>query len=374
MFNFSTNENLMRVFSDQTSYKNFRNVASSLVRGNDPYIFDTEGNQQKLTSAQANKVIQKTFMSVLHLSDEDMKSRVKRNRAIKKYGMDLFEVIEEDVDFYVNQGFMESEWFNALVDSRNIALGDATEFYAEDNSLFVVADVSGDNHDITMQQLPQGKPYMVQPTAHAVKIGKDIDLIILGRIDYQKMILRIAASFVSDVQKISYDEIGEAVKQLPGGEAFVKTGELSNSTKDKFDELIENVSAANASDVVIYGTKTALKKIGNFYNGAVDWVADSQKETLASTGVLGTYEGTPMVVVPQRFKVGTYERLFDDTKIYVLPVVEDKFIKFVDEGETEIVESAEKGDHQDDFQTYEVQRRYGVAAVLGRIFGQWAIG
>lgn len=367
------NENLMKVFSDQTSYTNFRGVASALVRGSEPYIYDTEGNQQKLTRAQANKVMQKTAMSIMHLSPEDLSSRKKRARAIKKYGMDFYEVIEEDIDYYINRGFAENEWFNALVDERNMSLGDAVEFEAEDNSLFVVSDISGDNHDITMQQLPAGKFYTVPVTTHAVKWGKDIDLILLGRVDYQKAVQTIAASFVNDTQKLAYDSIAAAAEALPGGDVFVKTGALSASTKDKFDELIENVSAANNSNVVIYGTKTALKKISNFYNGAADFVADSQKEAIASTGRLGTYEGTQMIEIPQRFKIGSYEKLFDNTKLYVLPVTEDKFIKFVDEGETEIFEVSDKGDLQDDFQTYEVRRNYGVGVVLGRMFGQWTI-
>lgn len=366
-------ENIMKLFSDQTSYNNFRGVAESLVRGNEPYIFDTEGNQQKLSRAQGNKVIQKAFMSVLHLNEDDLKSRKKRIRAEKKYGMDLFEIIEEDIDYYINRGFSETEWFNRLVDMKNQALGDNVEFEANDNSLLVVSDVSGDNHDITMQQLPAGKFFTVPVTAHAVKWGKDIDLILLGRVDYQMAVQRIAASFVNNTQQLSYDAITAAAQSLPGSDVFVKTGALSAATKDKFDELIENVSAANNSNVVIYGTKTALKRIANFYSGAAEFVSNSQKESIATTGRLGAYEGTEMIEIPQRFKIGSYEKVFDNTKLYILPVTQDKFIKFIDEGETEITEVTEKGDLQDDFQTYEVQRHYGVGVVLGRMFGQWTI-
>lgn len=371
MFKFN-NENLIKVFSDETSYNNFRGIASSLAHGNEPYIYDTEGNQKKLSRAEGNKAIQKVFMNVLHLSPEDLKSRKKRKRAQQKYAPDLYEIIEEDIEFMVDHGFHESEWFNVLVDQRNVAIDNGVEFTSEDNSLLVVSDVSGDNHDITMQQLPTGKSFTVPTTVHAVKIGKDIDLILLGRIDYQNMIMRIAASFVSDTQKLAYDAIASAVQALPTGDTFIKTGALSTTTKDKFDELLENVAAANNSDVVIYGTKTALKKINGFYSGAVDY-SDSQKEAIASTGHLASYEGTEMIEIPQRFKVGSYEKIFDNTKIYILPVSADKFVKFVDEGETEITEVTDKGDLQDDFQTYEVQRRYGVGVVLGRLFGQWTI-
>lgn len=372
MFKFSNNQNLMKVFSDETSYRNFRSVASARVRGNEPYVYDTEGNQKNLTAGQADQVIRKTFMSVLHLTEDDLKSRKKCKRAQMKYGMDLFEIIEQDIDFYINRGFSESEWFQRLVDQRNVALGDAPEFQAFEDELFVVSDVSGDNHDITMQQLPSGKFYTVPVKAHAVKIGKDIDMILTGRIDYPKMVQTIAKSFVNDVQYKSYDALVSAASLLPGGDVFVKTGALSSAQKDKFDELLENVSAANNSDVAIVGTKSALKKINNFYANAASF-ADSQKEAIASTGHLGDYEGSTIVEIPQKFKVGSFEKVYDNTKLYILPLSEDKFIKFVDEGETEIKEDSEKGDTQDDFHTYEVQRRYGAGVVLGRAFGEWTI-
>lgn len=372
MFKFSENENLMKVFSDETGYKNFRSVASALAHGTQPYVYATNGDKEVLTKGQANKVIQKTFMSVLHLSEDDLKSRKKRHRAQMKYGMDLFEIIEQDIDFYINRGFSESEWFNRLVDNRNVGLGDAPEFEAVDNTLFVVADVSGDNHDITMQQLPSGKFYTVPVTAHSVKIGKDIDMVVTGRVDYQRMIMKIAQSFVNDVQQKAYDALVSASKLLPGGEVFVKTGALSTAQKDKFDELIENVSAANNCDVDVVGTKTGLKKINNFYANAASF-ADTQKQSIADTGHLGSYEGTGLIETPQKFKVGSYEKVFDNSKLYVLPVSEDKFVKFVDEGETEITEVTEKGDLQDDFQTYEVTRHYGVGVALGRVFGEWTI-
>ena len=53
-----------------------------------------------------------------------------------------------------------------------------------------------------------------------------------------------------------------------------------------------------------------------------------------------------------------------------MPMVENKFVKFVDSGETEFTTP---DDHKtrDDLQTYEVQRRMGIAAIITRIFGTW---
>lgn len=373
MMKFSS-ENLCRVFAQEDKYENFRGLASGLIRGNDLYEYDSEGVEKRISKTQANKAIQKVFMEVLHLSEDDLKSRRKRRYAEKKYGLDLFEIISEDIDFYIDRGFHETEWFNDLVESRNVALGDATEYDVEDPTLFIVSTVSGDNHDITIQNLPAGKHFTVPVSSHAVKIGKDIDLVVLGRVDYTGMIEKIAESFVHDTQALAFNAIEDGVKALPSGNTFIKTGALSASTKDSFDELLENVSVANNSDVVIVGTKTALKKISGFYAGSVDWISEEQKNSVATLGRLGSYEGTTLIEIPQRYKVGTaFEKLYDNTKLYILPRTADRFIKYTEEGETEIYEVTEKGDLQDDFQTYEVQRRYGVGVALGRYFGQWTI-
>ena len=53
-----------------------------------------------------------------------------------------------------------------------------------------------------------------------------------------------------------------------------------------------------------------------------------------------------------------------------MPAVDDRFIKFVDYGETEL-EVNEKGATKDDMQSYEVQRRMGVATLMTRYHGEW---
>ena len=51
-------------------------------------------------------------------------------------------------------------------------------------------------------------------------------------------------------------------------------------------------------------------------------------------------------------------------------------MKFIDEGDTAINEITDRGEQNgrwDDIMTYEVQRRFGVAVVIGRYFGQWTL-
>lgn len=171
-----------------------------------------------------------------------------------------------------------------------------------------------------------------------------------------------------------YAEFMNVADKMPA--QFKKTGALSAETKDNFDELIEDVTMVNDNvPVVIMGTKTALKKLQGFYNSGngLNWIADSMKENVAHRGLLGDYEGTNLVEIPQRFENNnTAQKLVDNTKILVMPLIDYKPIKFVDYGETELTVD-QKGDTMDDRQTYEVQRRMGVGSVITRYFGVWTL-
>jgi hypothetical protein len=366
--NFST-DNLRNVFAEENKYENFRRVASNLVRGIDTYELDADGNERRVSPADANKAIRKVFMQICGLSEEDLRSKKRRHRAEKLHGVELFEIIEEDIDFQYNIGLQENEFFNRYVEMKSHALGDANAFYSDAKQFLTVGIVSGDHHDVTMQQLGVGEEFAVKCLNHAVKIGKDIDLIILGRYDYAKMVRKVADAFVRDVQNEIYTKFYAASAKLPAN--FKKTGTLGQATKAQFDTLIEDVQVNNDSDVIIIGTKVALKNITALAD--VNWASADQKESIANTGRLGAYEGTVLLEVPQRLDVDGVTRLIPNNKLLIMPVTEDKFVKFFDEGETEIYEIDEKAELKDDFQTYEVQRAYGAEVVLGRYFGEWTM-
>lgn len=224
-----------------------------------------------------------------------------------------------------------------------------------------------------MQQLPERTFTIVKTSPKAIKIGKDIDLIILGRIDFSTWVQKIADSFVQYIQALVYNGLITAETKLPA--AYKQTGALTAAMKSTFDELIENVALANASDVIIMGTKVALKKINALAD--VQWASDAQKQEMNQLGRLGSYEGTTLIEIPQRLAFGGTDnptaanKLVPNNKLWFMPRTEDKFVKFLDYGETEIFEVTEKFDLQDDFETYELHREMGVDVLLGAYFGTW---
>ncbi len=367
---FST-QHLADVFAEEGKYENFKQLTYDLNHGNDIYEYDEDGNQRKISKKEANRAVRKILMEVCDLTEEDVKSSKRRKRAIEAHHNELFELIESDIDFKVETGLQESEWFNDFVDRRNIALGDDEEYWTRENIMFVVAEITRGTHDLTLQHLNEGTSTKLHTKKYGVKIGKDVDLIMTNRVDYTELTDKIAKAFNYKIQELCFTGIYGASAKLPNNTQFVKTGALAAATKESFDTLLEDVGTANRAEVVIMGTRTALKKLNALAD--VDWRSFSQRESVANTGRLGNYEGTELIEIPQRFALNDVtKKLIPNDELLIFAKNQEKFVWFTDKGETEITEEGqEKGDLADDSRTYEVQREMAVAVNLPRYFGVW---
>ncbi len=369
-FNFSTHVN--NVFSEmETNYDEVRNLMFDLAMGNE--IFDGDRVVPKAEAeAKLRTVCQKIFGVTADSSKRELK------RAYREHGREFFDIIEEVVDVVINNGLKDNEFFNQFVDYRNLALGDAYEFYSEDDVILSIAEVGVSHHDYILQRLGKGQTTTIPYKRYGAAVGADINMYMIGREDWTTLCNAIAKAFAIQIQQEIYGEMLSAANAIPAAirNGFVGSGALSSTTKDDFDKIIENVETANESSVVILGTKTALKKLNALSD--VNWRAQSLKEDVSHSGRMGDYEGTVLMELPQRFTSKTdLTPLIDNTKLWILPASQtDKFIKMVDVGETEIDEITEKGEEHgrwDDIMKYEVQRSYGIATMLGRYFGQWTL-
>lgn len=368
--NFSAH--VLNVFSEMgTDYELMNNLMQDVALGRE--IYDDE-NQRKISNVEANAKILEFSRKILGI--DNPKDRTQLRRGFRDHGREWFDIIEDTVNLVITTGLQENEWFESFVERKAIAYGDRADFYSETDALFAVAKAGESHHDHVLQRLQPGVTQPVPTARYVVKIGADINRYITGDVDWSKMIQQIAKSFVAKTQEEALMALDSAVNKLPVTTGFIGTGALSAATKDNFDAIIANVSAANdGADVAIYGTRMALKKLNALAD--VDWASVSQKEAVSATGILGTYEGANLVVVPQRFKDRSMSaKVFDDKKLFLMPMVDNKFVKFIDEGDTAINEITDRGEQNgrwDDIMTYEVQRRFGVAVVIGRYFGQWTL-
>jgi hypothetical protein len=362
-------ENLIRVFSKpENDFEGFKSFLFDYTHGK--AVYDEDG--VVVTPAQANAKINSVCFDILGFDEGYKPSRKELKRAMKKNGIELFEVLEEAIDFKVATGFNDNEFFNMFVEMKNIKSGDRNEYWTEKDVVLAVAKVSGGHHDLTMQKLGEGESFSVKTSNYAVKVGMDIDVYLLGRKDWSELIDAIATAFQEQIQNDMFAAFVGAEKKMPTPEQFVITEELDAAHKDDFDQLVADVETANECGVVIMGLKTDLKKLTKLAD--IDWISEEQKKEVAALGRLGSYEGTTLIELPQRFvKNDVTKKLITPGTLYIVPNVDNKFVKFTDVGETEITEVSEKADRNDDFMTYEVQREMGVEVVLDRYHGVFHI-
>ena len=365
--NFS--ENLTRVFSKpENDYEGFKQFLADYTAHKK--IYDADGNV--VPSEQANKKINSVCLDILGFEEGYKPTRKEIRRAMKRHGMELFEVLEDAIDFKVATGWDDNEFFNNFVEKKNLAQGDRNDFWSEKDVILTVARVSGSHHDLTMQKLGEGETVTVPTSNYGIKVGMDIDVYLTGRKDWSQFVDAVAIAFQEVIQNDIYAAFIDSENKMPTKSQFVKNMELTKANKETFDALISDVETANREPVVIMGLKTDLKKLTALAD--VDWISEGQKEEVAALGRLGSYEGTTLMEIPQRFvKNDVTKKLITPGTLYILPNIDNRFVKFVDVGDTEIVDVTEKGERNDDFMTYEVQREMGVAVMLDRYHGIWKI-
>lgn len=126
----------------EENYEGFKKLTYDLNH-NPNEMFDDEGN--KITKREAESAVRKFVYAIMGLNENSTKRD--RNRAMKKHGIELFEVMEEEIDIKVETGFKESEFFNNYVETRNLSRGDRQEFWTDDKVILSTTKIAGDHHD-----------------------------------------------------------------------------------------------------------------------------------------------------------------------------------------------------------------------------------
>lgn len=363
--NFSAH--VMNVFNDmKTSYDEVKNLMFDLYKGE---------LDDGITKRDAEDKLREVSLRIFGLTKDS--SRRERERAYRDYGRQYFDVIEEVTDWTVSTGLKENEWFNALVNYRNIKEGDKNLFVNEHEEVILsIARMGKRHHDSMLQRLPENTTYTVETDVYGAAVGADIDKYLIGQEDWTKLIDAITKAFVVMIQELIFAEILAAPKKLPAQAQFVGTGPLNTTTRKKFNKILQNVSVANDNaDVVIMGTMVALQELENLVD--VNWVADSQKEDKAKMGRLGNYGRYTLVEIPQRFARNDVTKdMYKDDTLWVFASGDNKMVDMVDVGETLIEEITDRGTANSniaDIMKYEVQRELGVATKLGKYFGTYTI-
>lgn len=267
----------------------------------------------------------------------------------------LFTLIEEILSNTIVEGLQGDEFFNAMVDFRNVAEGDQNLFLVEDNNLFVVAEAADGTQGIRRQRLGGVSETSIPTSLKVVRIYEELNRVLAGRVDFNMFIQKVAESF----RKKMLDDIyalwsGATAAQMGGVTYFPTAGAYDEGA---LLELVEHVeAAAGGKQATIIGTKAALRNLKESIQ------ANGAKDELHNMGYYGKFYGTPCVAVPQRHKVGSTEFVMDD-KVLTIIAGDDKPLKVVYEGDP-IVLMGDPMTNADFTQEYLYGEKYGMGIVL----------
>ena len=236
----------------------------------------------------------------------------------------LFSIVETILSKTVIDSLQSDDFFNAFVDYRNVAEGDQNMFVVEDDTLFVVDDVSDGNQGVRRQRISGVSEVPIMTSMHMVRIYEELNRVLSGRVDFNEMIRKVADSYRAKILDDIYTLWAGATAADLGGVTYYPTA--GTYDEDALLELIAHVeAAAGGKTATIIGTKKALRQLKESIQ------CDGAKEELHNYGFYGRFFGSPCIAVPQRHKVGTTTFVFPDD---VLTIVagSDKPIKFVYEG------------------------------------------
>lgn len=267
----------------------------------------------------------------------------------------LFSLIEEVLSSTVVEGLQGDEYFNNLVDFRNVAEGDSPVFVVEDNDLFVVSEAADGTQGVRRQRLGGETEATIPTTLKVVRIYEELNRVLAGRVDFNYLINKVAESFRQKLLNDIYTLWSGATDAQFGGKTYFPAA--GSFDVDELLDLVAHVeAAAGGKQATIIGTKKALRNLKE----SID--SNEAKDELHSMGYIGKFYGTPVVGIPQRHQVGTDKFLLDDNSITII-AGDDKPIKVVYEGNP-IILMGDPISNADFTQEYFYAEKYGMGIVL----------
>lgn len=267
----------------------------------------------------------------------------------------LFSLVEQILARTVSEGLQGDEYFNTLVEFRNVAAGDEQAFDIEDSDLFVVSNAADGTQAIRRQRIGGIEQVIIPTSFHTVKFYEELKRVLAGQVDINKLITKVGESVRQNMLNEVYSLWASATQDQLGGNAFYPAA--GSYDEDTLLDIVAHVeAAAGGKPATIIGTKRALRPLMPTIQGS------DAKNDLYNMGYFGKFYGTNVVATPQRHKIGTTDFVFDDKMITVV-AGDEKPIKCVYEGDPLII-PGEIYKKQDLTQEYLYGESYGMGLVL----------
>ena len=276
-----------------------------------------KGNVEKYSAKQSLDLLQKALVDA---NGGNTKLDYRAIRDGKCNG--LFSLIEEILSQTVVLGLQGDEYFNALVEFRNMAEGDQNMFVVKDNTLFVVAEAADGTQGVRRQRLGGASEVSIPTALRVVRIYEELNRVLSGRVDFNEFIEKVSASFRQQLLNDIYGLWSGATAEQLGGITYFPTA--GSYDEEDLLELIAHVeAAAGGKPATIVGTKKAIRNL------MPSIISDGHKDDLYNMGYAGKFYGTSVAVTPPRHQVGSTNFVMDDDVLTII-AGDDKPIK-VDE-------------------------------------------
>ena len=324
------------------------NTANDIVK---LAVDNYRGTVKNYSADESNDVLRKALIDANGGSDNLTYRSLRDGQA-----NGLFTIIEEILTKTVNEGLTSNEFFNQMVEFRNIALGDTNLFLVEDSTLFRVDEIAEGHQGVRRQRIEALTEVAIPTRLYACKIYEELNRILAGRVDFNFLINKVSDSFQ---QKLLNDIfavwMGMTADDFGGLVYFPAAGSYD---EDTLLDIIAHVEAASGGQqVTIMGTKKALRNLAPSIQGA------DSKSDLYNMGYYGKFYGSDVMALPQRHQVGTTNFILPDNELTIVSSGAGKPIKCVTEGDSLII-NGNPIDHGDLTQTYFCAQRWGVGVAV----------
>lgn len=308
------------------------------------------GNVEKYSTSQSMDVLREAFIEANGGSTTLNYKNIRDGKCVG-----LFALLEEILSRTTVEGIQENDYFNALVDFRNVPEGDKNLFYVEDSTLFVVSETADGTQGVRRQRLGGVSETSIPTSLKTVRIYEELNRILAGRVDFNTFINKVSQSFQQKLLNDVYALWSTATANDFGGTTYFPAAGAYD--EDALLDLIAHVeAAAGGKTATILGTKKAVRNL------APSIQSHDSKNDLYHMGYYGDFYGTPVVATPQRHQVGSTDFVLRDDMLTII-AGDDRPIKCVYEGDPIVImdDPMKNGDLT---QNYFYGSKYGMGIVL----------
>ena len=348
----------------------FDNKYDNILEFNSLMMDASNGVYEKYSKEDTQTILRNQFDKIMGINFKSA-TNMKRRQAWRDHNKEIASLIEDVIADKMNSGWNSANArFMEYVDERNIAEGDANEFFVEDNSLLTVSKFAGNHHDTIRQAVKPGKAFSIDTSFYGVKVYTDFVLFQTGRVDFAALVYKMYKSIEENRYAALYTAFMSMDASLPTDMKLETTA--AEASKDNIIAKIEAVSAATGKDVILVGARPAIQKLQNTVT--YNMFSNAMKDERNKNGILGNWEGYECLPLARVNKAGTRESVFsadDQKKVFILPIdPEFKPIKRVNEGDVMYYETGMDGLKKDMTVDAEVVYQEGIGIVINELFGE----